>query len=386
MGNKTVHPNNASYEETEKSIAQLRESVYRAWSIHYQTQGNDIFVWPQGLPQSFLEVVKELRPIESKAKYSTKPLDELLSIGDRETYRDYIKDELPNLATIIHATWSKKATAGDAKKNNQLVVVWDPSNQEYVTKLFDWTNSQRKAPTTLEVLYAQEDLWLLTSIMHVIKNTNGEADAPHNAIIKKVHSILLGRAAASKKSGSISKGSSSSSREGGSPGGGESNLEETDEAEGNEGEGGSVRLEYLADPAEGRYVDREYKPIPAAQLRSAAVITDPDRISPLSIAKRMPIRLKVTMDQRRINDLLAECANSALTIEVNQVRILGSASGSSPVGQNDDEKAFPYDAIVELFGIIYIYNPVPFDLDNSDSKDAPDETAATNPENAVSTR
>ena len=97
----------------------------------------------------------------------------------------------------------------------------------------------------------------------------------------------------------------------------------------------------------------------------------------------MPIRLKVTIDQRRINNLLAECANSPLTIEVNQVRILSNANNTASTRQSGGKGAFPYDSVVEIFGIIYIYNPVPFDLDNSKTKASTCSTTTANPENGV---
>ena len=37
--------------------------------------------------------------------------------------------------------------------------------------------------------------------------------------------------------------------------------------------------------------------------------------------KRLPVRMRLIMDQRRVTDLVAECANAPLQVEVQEVRI-----------------------------------------------------------------
>ncbi len=69
---------------------------------------------------------------------------------------------------------------------------------------------------------------------------------------------------------------------------------------------------------------------------------------------------------------MAECASADLTIEVRQVRINANDDDalSAPSGRGERlpnqqspnasaaEDLFQYDVDVELFGIVYIYNPV----------------------------
>jgi hypothetical protein len=155
----------------------------------------------------------------------------------------------------------------------------------------------------------------------------------------------------------------------------------------------------VIDPAEGRYVDKNYDPLPAETLRSAAESEDPESFY-LRVAKRIPVRMRLKVDQRAINRLLIECANSKLTVEVRQIRMNrpsdeaaysgdemirgGSESMSRPMGgfesstildlsgmdgnQRDfsfgegetrtADNPFPYDVYLEIYGIVYIYNPV----------------------------
>ena len=46
------------------------------------------------------------------------------------------------------------------------------------------------------MLYSQEDVWVLDSLMQIIKQTNGDASAGYEATIKQLHYIHLGQAVA----------------------------------------------------------------------------------------------------------------------------------------------------------------------------------------------
>jgi len=69
-----------------------------------------------------------------------------------------------------------------------------------------------------------------------------------------------------------------------------------------------------------RYVDDKYQPLPPDRLRGALKSTTPEDAL-LAVAKRMPVRIRVVMDQRKLNVLLAQCGNSKLPLEVRQVRV-----------------------------------------------------------------
>ena len=146
-------------------------------------------------------------------------------------------------------------------------------------------------------------------------------------------------------------------------------------------------------PAGNRYVDDKGKPL-----------ADPTQ-QPYGEFRMMPINLKVVIEQREIPRLLAECANSAMRIDVRRVRILveeppavdltapeaaqpaanqaqrrptmsrpvhGHALGGTGHGNIQDdsgagkgESAYEEESAdpvyppvpVEVQGIIYIYNP-----------------------------
>jgi hypothetical protein len=150
-----------------------------------------------------------------------------------------------------------------------------------------------------------------------------------------------------------------------------------------------------------RYVDVNYEPISADVLRSSMGSASPESAY-LTVAKRIPIKINVKMDQRKIPVLVTECGNAAMMIEVRQVRInpkasanYGSGGGMGPGGMPgggligaagggmtsgggslaDGEMGsggsggsmgggmpgmgsdFPNDVTVEVSGIMYFYNP-----------------------------
>ena len=214
-------------------------------------------------------------------------------------------------------------------------------------------------------MYAQEDLWVLTALMNIIKRTNGDARVRHNAKIKGIETIQIGKAA-SKRTGQIwwpdGEGDDSDDDIGGLP-------EPSGPSSSEDGEPG---MREVPDPADERYVDSNYSAIDADTL-----ITTPDPF--MKVAKRMPVRMRLKIDQRAIVPLLIECANSELTVEVRQVRLnppldadgFGGSSRSSEepgmalFSQATSERdhswvldPFPYDVTVEVYGIIYIFNEV----------------------------
>ena len=68
-------------------------------------------------------------------------------------------------------------------------------------------------PTLLEILYAQEDLWVLRSIMGVIERANEGATTRFSAAVKEIHSIEIGRNAAQSR-GQLSTSSGAGSAAG----------------------------------------------------------------------------------------------------------------------------------------------------------------------------
>ncbi|PQO38596.1 hypothetical protein C5Y97_11160 [Blastopirellula marina] len=150
-------------------------------------------------------------------------------------------------------------------------------------------------------------------------------------------------------------------------------------------------------PGEFRYVDKDYKKLTLEEVQAASTAPTSENYY-LTVAKRLPVRMKFKMDQREIDKLLVECGNADLMVEVRQVRVnamdtntgggsyggmggggeyggmesggmenefgggmgggmmMGGESGGNARNTEQTEKIF--DVPVEIYGIIYIYNPV----------------------------
>ncbi|MEQ8791235.1 MAG: hypothetical protein RIC55_33545 [Pirellulaceae bacterium] len=425
---QTFHPNDVTHEKMTEQIATLKDSVVKAWKEQHSSQGERVFAWPAALPEDFRNRVAKITSREerdSEGKPMRLSIEEaipfplpkddksLLDVSSRQIYGSYIHNELPKLAARIQSNW------GTPEDRNAVrpVVWWEPTNQQHIANSrFEWSDQDDGAPNTLQVFYAQEDLRVLEALMDIIAETNKGATADFNAAIKRIEFIHLGRDA-SRAAGSIKKlgvalntGADGQSLEGAAPsfggdGGGDDYSGDDpamdpsggDPAAGGDfggGGGGGAPIDPAAalasqDPAHHRYVDLNYQPLPAQTLRDSFNSKDP-AIAKLAVAKRLPVRMRVVIDQRRLNDLLAACGNSSLTVEVRQVRLNPqsdsgvnrnqSSSGGSGFGgegfggdENFDtfssggsraqakpqkDKNTQFDVTVELYGIVYIYNPV----------------------------
>jgi hypothetical protein len=418
------HPNKFSEDGMKELIDTLTGEVYDAWKYQYDQQAS-ILVWPSELKGTFIEEVKKHSVIE-RMQYPTPPEKELLETL-REHYRDYIKLELPKLAEIIGAKWAPGGETGgmdggfgafggfggfggasvaptstpdeEIEDDRDYPVLWDTGDQAGLqSSRFDWSTTNEKLPTTLEILYAQEDLWVLKALMNIIATTNSDASGLFNGTIKEIAAIKIGRDAA-QGSGTIGAAGTSNQTAFDASFLGGDDKETADGSLGMMGMGGR-----RPDPAHNRYVDNDYRSVNAGDLRDAVTADAKSKEAAyLVVAKRMPIRMSLVMDTRRIHQLITVCGNSSLMVEVRQVRIntgegagglaamgggsamdmmgvevevaeadessgfealggssestVGTAAGALAGMEIEEEKPV-YEMPVEIYGMIYIYNPV----------------------------
>ncbi len=367
------HPNADFDKGMEEIVKTHARSVGKGWEFRYKQQEKRL-VWPSRLGREFLKYAERLRPIEQFELFNDKDgyqQDNLIPVKFREQYRNFIELELPELASVIGAKWEAKpgeggssgsgpgggkSSYGSASKGSTYAktssrgpggtgsqtgtsgeeeeetptVFWDISNQQDLLSAHFPFTAENASPHTLDVLYAQEDLWVLTAIIGVIKRTNGDADANYNAAIKEIQSIEMGRTVrgrmgkVSELEGYETAGSGTGIPGSGmptAPGGPNAMTQPGIPAAPGDGmTTGPGTNSAPVDPAMGRYVDIDYNALPPKKLREARTSTDPE-LAIYSVAKRMPVRIRVVMDQRKLATLLAECGNSSLPIEVRQVRI-----------------------------------------------------------------
>lgn len=404
-----THPNDFSDEEMKKSVGLMTGDVKSAWESQYNRQ-RGIMVWPEDVGTAeTLKKLNKFRPIEFFLEYSNPPKPDPLDLTEREVYRDYVKNVFPKIAKIVGADWTASlSSSGGGYGGGESVygavaglapgvpaptaplVTWETASQSTLQKeIVPWYDPTNP-PSTLEICYTQEDLWVLDGVLQVIKRTNGDARENFQAPIKQIEWIRLGKATRAD-SGEVLGADAllAGSAVAANPYGGGMPLP------GASPYGGSgVGVPMRPDPADGRYVDSDYKPVPASRLRSAMKSSAPaDAL--FAVAKRIPVQFRVKMDPTKIASLISECGNNPLLIEVKQVRVNGkeSAAGASPSygnafggegggeggdsggGESAPAESDPYggsgagafnagsdsktgDVPVEVYGIVYLFNPV----------------------------
>ena len=330
------HPNDTWTAGIGELTKKEKEIVRGAWDTVYNEQKKHL-EWPPELGEQFLEFIK------------SHPPDAEIPRDLRGRYQDTIvSSEFPRLLAIVDAQaynaskpapGSNKKDAAPAAQDHEYKVTWDSTNQQDVEKMLYFS----KVPSSAEVRQAQEDIWIYKAVLNIIKNMN---EGKYFARVRRISEISIGPKAAAEFQQGMGgkhiewlKSQAAAAAESAEP--------VMPAAEG----------EAVAKPIdEKRYVDPDGKP-----LRSGAAA--------LLQFKRMPIFLRLTIDQREINKLLVECANAPLPVEVRQLRInpLGGvgtsssstkkSSGGAPTSTGPVTETETYEVPIELAGIIYIYNP-----------------------------
>jgi hypothetical protein len=358
IASEISHPNPASETQLAAIIAVREDKLYQAWEMLARKQDGTL-TWPEKFKSEYpdlYEDVSGMRPIEAFKGVEIEK--RFLTL-----YRDYHRDLFKPLTDKIGAKWNQGVSGGTVatldRDVGNVIVDWHPKNQSNILRdHFTWDNGA--IPSTQQMLYAQEDYWVLDSIMDTIKRVNGDIESRHKAAIKTIEYIRLGKTVEPRAGTVKIKTSGGIVTE-------ETTLakEAAVSAPTPRGRAGEAEVTVLADAAENRYVDLEYKPLSAAMLEASmkgAKVKD----ARISVAKRMPVQMRLLINQSKINDFQVECGNSNLPIEIRQVRLgrFGRGGVEMASGGGSDTDVSKADVWVELFGIVYIFNPPNKDLLN----------------------
>lgn len=338
--NTANHPNGTWTEALGKVTQQEKDIVRTAWETVYNEQKQHL-TWPPELGDDFLDAIK-----------SSKPEDEI-KLDFRARYQDLIaKTEFPRLLAIVGLTEdaSSKATAstpaatatsGQQNKaaessDNSTDFTWESSSQGEVKKSLDFATT----PSSAQVRQTQEDIWVYRALLQIIRAMNEKQVIP---VVKRLSTMQIGKPAAVAFQQGMAPGRIVVVQAAGAAAG------EAAAAAAAAAQPEPAAAEGVV-PAidEGRYVDAEGKKLPAGQAAQQQF-------------KRMPVYLRLTIDQRQIHKLLTECANSPLPLEVHQLRIGGkdnrAATDTAAKAAQGTTVQESYDVPLELNGIIYLYNP-----------------------------
>ena len=449
-----AHPNKTTADQMKLEIDATVDSVIEAWQARYDSQST-VRIWPSEVINSpeFDEFFAQLDPPESFPKEeSGRRMESLLMI-----YQQQIPNQMANIAAKAKTTWkfgvgtqgAKGAGGrendnltlggdggagleheGQESKDNKAVVLWDDSNQDlWNDKLTSFKGRDdhelsTNVPSPLQVLMLQQDLWLLEAMFQIIGDVNEGAIATDLATIKQIDHIAFGREARAvlgsvQEPMEVAGGSSSASNE--------PLLPDSRPRRGFRRQTGGDQFDPKSDPSpfHGRYVNADFEPIGAETARTVLTGKDlPDTDLEMIVARRVPVRLAVVMDETKITDFIAACAKSPFTFEIHQIRInkhqpgegislaggqvkknknaggrandnltLGGGGGDAGLGGPDEggggggnkgegggsisigdvDSRNNFDVKVEFYGVVKIYNKV------DEARLRGDDVPATNP-------
>lgn len=216
------------------------------------------------------------------------------------------------------------------------IVDWDSPEIDNIRSTWDTS----RPPISKQIWYAQEDLWVYDALIWVIVESNKGATGPHNAKIKRIEGLLIGQDASEEvasqfetslnmQSGGGAGGMGASMSGMGGAGGGRGGRGGATGGMGGAGGsrggmggasggrggmggasgGGSMSAADMRSDTEtlildNRYIDLKGQPLMASDK------------PPFPQFDRMPICLKLVVDQRHIPIILANCANCPMPIDV----------------------------------------------------------------------
>jgi hypothetical protein len=418
-GELDTQPNDLSHAAMEGLIEARKSEVLASWKKLFEKQ-QSLLTWPtEELTSDLTDRFTGLIPIERYVLHPTAESDEIPPYL-RKQYQTYIGNALPDIAAIAEAEWSASLSrspsammGGTSMYGGPMgptvditgseagpLVKWSSASQQGLLEdLFPW-RGKGTPPSTLEVYYSQENLWILKQMLQIIANVNGDAQQPYQAKIHEIAKISIG-SKVSFTAGTISKPGEGAVGGMGGMDYMDMDMEGMDDYGGGDmygGDmaGGGVGGLVAVDPADNRYVNAQNEPVTGAALRTA-LTSNSAADAEIAVAKRVPVMMALQIDQRYIQQLLAECGSAPLMIQVKQVRILpkeglmsigggmggmegmedemgmdemgmddmgmgmesgmGMGLGMGAAVAKEPPEEFPLDMAVELYGLIYMYNP-----------------------------
>jgi hypothetical protein len=385
---KSFHPNEKIIEQQTAEITKQREGVNKVWQQLYDRQRAKVLTWPDVLSDRFRADIEKLK------------FGQDIPLDMRNNYRDYVGRHFPALPKIVDAAEQAAGESGGGRgisRGGEYAAAryspresGQPGAEQEDDHIVQWLDQQHvrdeldmpTTPTPMKIWVTQEDLWVYETLLGIIAQTNkaAGADRASNAAVRVITSLEVGREAAleSRTHGRImmaavaaAPGGEMGARgaEGPPPGAGGREMGGRGGYEGGEGAAGRGGAEDAgvsdATLLASRYLDAEEKPVAA-----------PDPAAGVSAFgteyKRLPVRMELVMDVRWLPHLIAECADAPLQVEVKEVRVNPSETGSgggyssrgggsygssaSQLGEEMTPDPEPNMKRVIIQGIIYIFN------------------------------
>lgn len=429
--NEPDHPNDAWTKALAARTAAVRDELLQEWKVFWQSQ-EPLRAWPEILGPDFLTAIKAVESGDRRElqfrdlqRYQNTVPDIVRGLPKRMGCEEMMADleggprgELPGFGRRPGFGGGLPGEAEDDPEasRTQDPLVWDAADQKRLFASFFWAS----APSTTQVLLAQEELWAYGLFCDAIRTLNEGAKGAYDAAVTTVEELAVGYPAAEEKPGGQGGGRVIGVRrpEGGMDSSGFAEglppLEPGSELPGGrpgmlEGRPPHPRFSAAGGGLEGMMPGRDRLPpqsgeagLPGSELGEGdaeASLTEDDLLKqwiyvdftgrPLTAPELamvpdaqfvhlMPFVLRVVIDQRQVDRLLTELAGNPVPIDVRQVRInppttglgddlLGRA-GVGPLGAGrpggggfeggaGDRRRRPFDVTLELRGTVGLATP-----------------------------
>ncbi|HEY4312796.1 MAG TPA: hypothetical protein VGN12_25320 [Pirellulales bacterium] len=382
---KSAHPANQQFTDGVNSKNEdLKKQVLAEWQKAYDAQ-QKTFSWPE-LVAADIAPLKPEEPIPDlyrgrcrSSEVFLKDLhDKVFAMADYRHPKIVPEDAINDPNKAKPAADKREEAPEEVEETMEGLVVWNAAHHKSLVQRYTLMN-EPGTPSTLNLRLAQEDIWVLQNLARVIRKTNEGAADVIAVPIKRIDSLDIAQWAINDAVRESPKVYADKTAETGGGGGGLGG--------GGAGGGGGEALPEGATAAErekvmddellaGRYLADTGLPLGAADA------------PPYAEFKLMFVRLKVVIDQRKIPDLLVNCANAEVPIEVVRLTMDeplmsagnkpnapagGAGQGGLRVNQNNapaarpqggnaanannDVEATPADVTVEICGLLQIFNP-----------------------------
>jgi hypothetical protein len=381
------HPNESWSEQINKRTNAVKRETLAEWQKFWESQ-QPLRFWPAALGDDFVERAAALKP---DGKLPRKLLERYQN-GVRALVRQLparmgADEVMVDPVAPAAGPGGPPAQPVQAVRSNKLVT-WSPEDQKRIYTSFDW----EKPPSTMQVVLAQEELWVYGLLCDSIARVNKVAAGPYNSPIPLVQQLAIGYAAAEDDPGGSRGGrilvlaapaaggmpmgedGAPPPMEGAGPapaaarpphprfggGGGQGPGAPTPPPPPPE-EGGGAPAASPDDPLKNWiYVDFNGKPLSAQELAAS-----PDA----TMVHLMPFTIRAVIDERYLDAWLVDLARSPVPIDVRQVRINAGAAGSQPqpgaalpevgpVGQTSSATSGRrHDVVVEIRGTVALATP-----------------------------
>jgi hypothetical protein len=293
--------------------------------------------------------------------------------------------------------------------------LWVKRSQEATRE--DHFNFKENEPPLVDILHAHEDYWVYRALFLAIANTND----PEGALGKAVETDMKAATKADDKGAQKTPAPKTakpepkaekkaepkaSAKEAGArrlepvikkvldvrigeryePPKGTIEIKRPEKADDGTGTQGDAATEeklttIWLQEAQKRYVNEKDEPLNVAEVKALA--------EGQMEYKRMPVYMKLEMDQRAIGDFFIACMQSPVKIEWRQLNVTADPQyqRSKPIGadpaatgqqakENTEKKGF-FDSTLELYGVVYIVYPPKLPATEPAAAEAPAEEQPT---------